>query len=156
MIEEHFIKDLVEKYLAEHWSDLYLVDLKVHPNARVVVELGSAKGISIDQCAELSKYIESQLDREVEDFELEVGSAGITAPFKVLRQYLDSVGEEITVLRKGGIKEHGILNRASERVIELIVERKVKPEGAKRKMLVKEHIEIPMEEILEAKRVIKI
>ena len=109
--------------------DYYIVEVAVHPGNRIIVELGARGGISIDACVALSKHIEGQLDREAEDFELEVGSAGLTAPFKVLRQYTDAIGEEVEVLRKGGIKEKGVLSDATAEAITLTVVRKVRPEG---------------------------
>ena len=103
----------------------------------------------------LTKHIEAHLDREVEDFELEVGSAGLTSPFKVLRQYEGAIGEELEVLRKGGVKEKGLLTAATAEAITLTVVRMVRPEGAKRKQAVEESLVIPMEEVLQAKRVLK-
>ena len=103
----------------------------------------------------ITKHIEANQDREVEDYELEVGSAGLTSPFKVLRQYEAAINEEVEVLRKGGIKEKGVLSAASAEQIELSVVRKVKLEGAKRKTEVEELITIPMDEILSTKRIFK-
>ena len=92
---------------------------------------------------------------EAEDFELEVGAAGLTAPFKILRQYTDAIGEEVEVLRKGGIKEKGVLSDATAEAITLTVVRKVRPEGQKRKIEVEEALPIPMDEVLQTKRVLK-
>lgn len=155
MIEKSHITELVTGYCAEHYPDYYIVDLAVHPGNRIVVELAASQGLSIDACVLISKHIESHLDREVEDFELEVGSAGLTSPFKVIRQYLDAVDQEVEVLRKGGIKEKGTLRAADEQKITLEVLRKILPEGKKRKIEVAEEIEIPFVEILQTKRVLK-
>ena len=84
-----------------------------------------------------------------------MGSAGLTAPFKVLRQYTDAIGEEVEVLRKGGIKEKGVLSDATAEAITLTVVRKVRPEGQKRKIEVEEALPIPMDEVLQTKRVLK-
>lgn len=156
MIDRQLIQDLVTEYISEQYPTHYIVDIMVHPANRIVVELGNDNGVSIDECIRLTKYIESRVDREVEDYELEVGSAGLTASFKVLRQYEGAVGEEVEVLRKGGIKEKGVLAGATAESIALTVARRIKPDGAKRKMDVEETITIPMNEILQCKRIIKI
>ncbi|MDA6864900.1 hypothetical protein OSL55_28255, partial [Escherichia coli] len=83
-----------------------------------------------DDCVELSRYIESKLDREEEDYELEVGSAGIGQPFKVLQQYLIHIGKEVEILTKEGKKLEGVLKDANEENFTVTIEKKVKPEGA--------------------------
>ena len=103
MIQHTTIEEIVSAYIAEHHPDYYIVETAVHPGNRIVVELDSESGINIDDCVALTKHIESQLDREAEDFELEVGSAGLTSPLKVLRQYTSTIGQEVEVLRKGGL-----------------------------------------------------
>ena len=155
MIAKSLIEQLVTDFCASEHPDYYIVDVAVHPGNRIVVELGADEGISIDVCVVLTKHIEAHLDREVEDFELEVGSAGLTSPFKVLRQYEGAIGEELEVLRKGGVKEKGLLTAATAEAITLTVVRMVRPEGAKRKQAVEEALVIPIEEVLQAKRVLK-
>ena len=86
-----------------------MVDVTVSTSNHIVVEIDTQNGVNIDFCAELSRHIESQLDREVEDYELEVGSAGLTAPFKVIEQYHKNKGNEVDVLTKEGKKITGIL-----------------------------------------------
>lgn len=154
MISSQSIHNLVEAFIRQEYPAHYIVEVSVHPGNRIVVELGSENGIGIDDCVRITKHIESNYDREVEDYELEVGSAGLTSPFKVLRQYEAAIDTEVEVLRKGGIKEKGVLNAVCSESIELKVVRKVKLEGAKRKTEVEELIAIPMEEILQTKRVL--
>ena len=84
MIEKKVVSQLIEEKLAS--SSNYLVDVVIKPGNLIVVEIDNDEAVSIDDCAELSRYLEEHLDRDVEDYELEVGSAGITSPFKVLRQ----------------------------------------------------------------------
>ena len=86
MIDKSQIKPLVEKAIEQ--TGIYIVDIRVEPGNRIVVELDSDDGMDVDSCARISREIESSLDRDKEDFELEVGSAGLTAPFKVRQQYL--------------------------------------------------------------------
>ena len=81
---------------------------------------------------ELSRFIESRLSREEEDYELEVGSAGIGQPFKVLQQYVNHVGSEVDVLTADGRKLHGVLTAAGPESFEVTVKVKRKLEGEKR------------------------
>ena len=83
MILKEAINQVVEAYLDS--SDYYLVDVKVSADNSISVEIDSFDGVSIDFCIELSRHIESQFDREVEDYELQVSSAGLTEPFKVVK-----------------------------------------------------------------------
>lgn len=154
MISQESIQSLVEDFIKQEYPTHYIVDVNVHPSNRIVVELGSVQGIGIDECVRITKHIEAHFDREEEDYELEVGSAGLTSPFKVLRQYEAALGQEVEVLRKGGIKERGVLQEASPTAITLQVLRKVKLEGAKRKTEVEELLTIPMDEVLQTKRVL--
>lgn len=156
MIDKQVVETVVSQYLESELPELYLVDIAVHPGNRIVVELGSDEGVGIDECVHITKHIESNLDREVEDYELEVGSAGLTSPFKVLRQYEAAIGEEVEVLCRGGVKEKGVLLSATAEAIGLQVVRRIKPEGAKRKQDVEQELSISMEEILQTKRIIKI
>lgn len=156
MIEKQVVENIVMNYLQEMPTELYLVEVAIHPGNRIVVELDSDEGVAIDDCVYLTKHIESKLDREIEDYELEVGSAGLTSPFKVLRQYEAAVGEEVEVLCRGGVREKGVLTRANEKEIAITVIRRIKPEGSKRKQEVEQELIIAMLDILQTKRIIKI
>ena len=107
MIDKEVVCRLVEEKLAS--SSYYLVDVTVAPGNVITVEIDNDEAVSIDDCAELSRYIEERLDRDVEDYELEVGSAGITSPFKVLRQYIKNIGNEVEIQLKNGPRVTGIL-----------------------------------------------
>ncbi len=156
MIDSKEIKELVDSFLRElNDEHIYLVDVSVTPANRILVELGADKGLNIDLCVKLNKHIEAAFDREVEDFELEVGSAGLTSPFKVLRQYIGAIGSKVELLLKGGKKEKGELQAADESGLKLLVTRLVKPEGTKRKVEVEEILEVPFEEVLQCKRIIE-
>ncbi|MCC8187097.1 MAG: ribosome assembly cofactor RimP [Bacteroides sp.] len=134
MIEKATVNQIVEEWLAD--KDYFLVETVVHPDNRIVVEIDHAEGVWIEDCVGLSRYIESKLNREEEDFELEVGSAGIGQPFKVLQQYYNHIGCEVEVLLRSGQKLSGVLSQADEQQITLTVEKKIKPEGAKRPQVV--------------------
>ncbi|GHV22015.1 ribosome maturation factor RimP [Bacteroidia bacterium] len=145
MIDKSTVKQHVEEYLKG--SDIFPVDIEIRPGNIISVEIDNDKGISIDDCVALTKYIESKLDRDVEDYELEVGSAGISQPFKILRQYIKNIGNEVELLTKAGKKLTGILKNADENGIILTIEKQVKPEGAKRKITVEEDLDFKYEEI---------
>ena len=136
MIEKETVRSLVNQWL--EGKEYFLTDLSVSPDNRIVVEIDHKEGVLIDDCVNLSRYIDQHLNRDVEDYELEVGSAGIGQPFKVLQQYLNHVGEEVEVITVGGEKLRGILAEANAEGITLTVTRKVKEEGMKRPKMVEQ------------------
>ena len=116
MIDKNVVTRIVNEWL--EGKDYFLVDVMVSPDDKIVVEIDHAEGVWIDDCVELSRYIESKLNREEEDYELEVGSAGVGQPFKVLQQYLNYVGKDVEVLAKDGMKYVGITNTAQATPVE--------------------------------------
>ncbi len=153
MIQKELIYQLIEEFIAD--TEHFIVDVKVSPDNDVVVELDSAKGIDIEYCAELSRFIESKFDREVEDFELEVGSAGLGSPFKVLKQYQKNIGNEVEILTKAGKKFSAMLKDATEESFTVTVTKQVKPEGAKRKITVEEDVVFTYNEVKYTKYLIR-
>ena len=145
MIDKNVVIRIVEEWLED--KDYFLVDITVSPDDKIVVEIDHAEGVWIDDCVELSRYIESKLNREEEDYELEVGSAGIGQPFKVLKQYQIHIGKDVEVLTKDGKKWVGVLTDVNEQNFTVIIEKKVKPEGAKRPKLVEEAVTFTYDEI---------
>ncbi len=130
MIDKNQVKALVDEWL--DGKDYFLTDLTVSADDRIVVEIDHEEGVWIEDCVELSRFIESRLDRDEEDYELEVGSAGIGQPFKVLRQYEIHQGERVEALAADGRKLKGVLSGVTEDGFTLTVEEKVREEGAKR------------------------
>ncbi|MDR2620976.1 MAG: ribosome assembly cofactor RimP [Dysgonamonadaceae bacterium] len=153
MIGKEIVKRIVDEFLTN--STNYLVNIDIKPDNTIVVEIDNDRAVSIDDCISLSKFIESKLDRDTEDYELEVGSAGIGQPFKILRQYLKNVGNEVEVLTKTGVKHTGILKSADTEIFVLTVEKQVKPEGAKRKVTVEEDLTFTYSEIKYTKYLIR-
>jgi ribosome maturation factor RimP len=151
------LKNTVEQTIIDFLSqtDYYLVDLTITTDNKILVEIDSFDGVSIDFCADLSRHIESQFDRETEDFELQVSSAGLTEPFKVLKQYEKNLGNEVEVLTKDGKKLTGILEEANEDNFVLQIEKTEKPEGAKRKITVQENITFNYSDIKYTKYIIR-
>ena len=153
MIDRNVILQLVEEKLAS--TEMFLVDVEVKTGNVIVVEIDSDEAVSIDDCVALSRWLEEHLDRDKEDFELEVGSAGITSPFKVLRQYVKNIGNEVEILLKAGVKLTGVLKEADENGIVVTVEKQVKPEGAKRKITLQEDQSYTYDEIKYTKYLIR-
>ena len=130
MIDKNVVENIVSEWL--NGKDYFLVDLTITPDNRIVVEIDHKDGVWIDDCVELSRFIEDHLDRDEQDFELEVGSAGIGQPFKVLRQYENHIGDTVEVAPKSGRKYVGTLTEANAEGFTVEVEQKVKHEGEKR------------------------
>ncbi|MBL7967754.1 MAG: ribosome assembly cofactor RimP [Prolixibacteraceae bacterium] len=136
-------------------GDQFLVDVTVSATNVIHIMVDSDTGISINQIVEISRYVESGLDREVEDFELSVFSAGLTEPFRLVRQYKKNMGNEIELLLVGGQKMTGFLKSADDQQMELEVTAKEKIEGSKKKELVTRVHCFSYSEVKEAKRIIK-
>lgn len=153
MIDKNDIKTLAEKFLKN--SSDYLVDINIAPGNIVTVEIDNDKGVNIDDCIKLSRFLESNLDRDVEDFELTVTSVGLTSPFKTIRQYKKSEGKEIEVLTKNGEKLKGVLVSSSETDFTIEVSKMQKTEGSKRKTEVKENITILYDDVKQTKLIIR-
>ena len=130
MIDKNVVKKLVDEWLQD--QEYFLVDIEISPDNRIVVEIDHADGVWIEDCVALSRYIEERLSRDDEDYELEVGSAGLGQPFKVPQQYVNFVGKEVEVLDADGIKVKGILKGVDGNDFTVGVEEKVKVEGKKR------------------------
>ena len=145
MIEKKTVCQIVDEWL--EGKDYFLVEVAISPDDKIVVEIDHKDGVWIEDCVELSRFVESKLSREDEDYELEVGSAGIGQPFKVLQQYINHVGKEVEVLTKDGRKLAGVLKEADERRFVVNIQKKVKEEGAKRPKLVDEDLEFTYENI---------
>jgi ribosome maturation factor RimP len=153
MIEKAVVKSIVEDILTD--TDQYLVEVQVTQDNRISVEIDSDRGINIDDCIALTKLIEARLDRETEDYELEVGSAGIGRPFKILRQYRKNIGREVEVFTKEGRKLSGVLTEAGDTQFSVTIEKQVKPEGAKRKITVEETETFTYEAVKYVKNIIR-
>lgn len=153
MIEKSELTKVIETAL--EGSELFLVDVAVSRDNNIVVEIDSMDCVSIDDCAKLTKAIESHFGRDVEDYELEVGSAGLTSPFKVKRQYEKYIDEEVEILTKDGRKLKGTLKDATDDNFTVSITKKVKPEGAKRPVEVTEDETFNYDEIKYTKYLIQ-
>jgi ribosome maturation factor RimP len=152
MIDKETITSIVEKYLEQ--SDNYLTDVTVAAGNAITVEIDNDENVNIDDCVALSRYLESQLDRETEDFELTVSSTGLTSPFKTLRQYKKYEGRTVEVLSRDGRKLSGTLKSSDAEGFTIAVAKKVKLEGAKRKTEIEEDNRFAYSEVKHTKYII--
>ena len=133
MIDKNIVKKIVEEWLAD--KEYFLVDVQIGPDDKIVVEIDHADGVWIEDCVALSRFIEEHLSRDEEDYELEVGSAGLGQPFKVPQQYINFIGKEVEVLDADGVKVKGQLKSVDGNEFVVTVREKVKVEGKKRPVL---------------------
>ncbi|MDE6487101.1 MAG: ribosome assembly cofactor RimP [Muribaculaceae bacterium] len=140
MIDKQKLTDTVLEAIKD--TDIFLVDARVTPANEITVEIDSPAGIDIDTCARITRRIEEVFDRDVEDYELEVGSAGLTAPMRVRGQFLKNIGNPVEVLTADGRKMHGTLTAVNDDATEftVTVPVKVKEPGAKRPVVRDEEI----------------
>lgn len=152
MIDKNIVRELVDQWLAD--KDYFLTDLTVTSDDRIVVEIDHEEGVWIDDCVELSRYIESHLDRNEEDYELEVGSAGIGQPFKVLRQYEIHQGERVETILTNGQKLCGVLSQVTPEGFTLTIEEKVREAGMKRPKMVEREVALTFDQVRSTKYII--
>ena len=156
MIKIRDIETLVASFIAEH-EGFFLVKAEVKGANRIEVEVDhDSEPVDIDTIVALTKHIEAGLDREKEDFELEVSSAGLTTPLVGVRRYRKFIGKELEVLLKKGVKEKGVLVSADEEGFVLEVIRMEKPEGARRKQQVVHQLPLKYEEVKQATYLLKV
>jgi ribosome maturation factor RimP len=151
MISPAYIRELAEEKLKE--GDSYLVDVSVSAANKIRVTIDNFRGVSIDQCVSMSRWIEGKLDREQEDFDLEVTSPGLDQPFKVARQYEKNLGREVEVKLANGDRITGKLIKATEEAIALEQVSSEKIDGKKQR--VTRTIDLPKQEIRETRVIIK-
>ena len=135
MISKDIIQTAVEEWLAK--GDYYLVDVEMTADDRIIIEIDHADGVWIEDCADLSRFLQEKFGDELGDYELEVGSAGIGQPFKVIQQYRNHVGKDVEVLQKDGQKVQGVLKTVGDdETFVVTVKEKQHIEGNKRPVLV--------------------
>lgn len=130
MISKSAVETAVNEWLED--KEYFLVEVSVTADNQVIVVIDHAEGVWIEDCADLSRFIESRIDREQEDYELEVGSAGLGYPFKVRRQWEVNIGKPIETQLKDGKKLRGQLTAVNEDTFDITAEEKVRHEGEKR------------------------
>ena len=152
MIQKDIITNLVISKLAD--TRYFLVDVMVSADNVIKVEIDAEEGVDIDFCVELNRFIEANFDREVEDYELEVGSAGLTSPFKVKRQYEKNLNKDVEVLGANGIKHEGVLVEVGDETFVIEETKMMRKEGDKRKKAYTERVELKYSEVKYTKYII--
>ena len=133
MINKEVVTTFVEEWL--QGNDYFLVDIIFGADDRIVIEIDHADGVWIEDCAELSRFLQEKLGDELGDYELEVGSAGLGQPFKVAQQYKNHIGDEVEVLKQDGQKLKGILKSVDGKQFTITVQEKQTVEGKKRPVM---------------------
>lgn len=150
MIEVIDVEQAVASFCEQH-EGYFLVRVAVKGANRIEVEVDhDTDPVDIDTIVALSRHIESQLNREEEDFELEVSSAGLTTPLEGVRRYRKFVGQELEVLLKRGVKEVGVLEQVDDKGFVLVVTRLERPEGERRKRPIEHRLELKYDEVKKA------
>jgi ribosome maturation factor RimP len=150
MITEKQITDLILPELNE--TEMFLVEIKVKAGNKIAVFVDSDKSVTIKDCVKLSRFIESNLDREVEDFELSVSSAGLDQPLKIKKQYIKNIGKEVEVITSDGKSIDGIIVEVNEEFF--VIEKKTKAKKSKKEEATETKIEIKFNEIKQTKLII--
>ncbi len=135
MVSADAIRQIVEGNPA--LSKFFIVDVKVSKDNSIVVKADTDQGITIDQCGELSAAIEASLDRDAEDFDLEVSSPGLSEPLRLPRQYRKNIGREVVVETIDGEKLRGIIAEAADTSFTLEETHTERREGKKVKVQVR-------------------
>jgi ribosome maturation factor RimP len=152
MISKGKIVELTGGLFAE--NGFFIVSLEVNPANRIRLQIDSMKGIHIDDCVKVSRIIEQGLDRDTEDFELEVSSPGIETPFRVKEQYTKNIGREVEIILKSGHTYRGILKQANIDFFSAEISKPVKTEGKKKKEIIKEIIDFKYNEATKVRALI--
>lgn len=151
-------KEQLEKAAADYveGKDLFIVDIKVSADNDIDITIETdSRDVTLDDCVEMSRFVESRLDRDVEDFSLTVGSAGLTAPFRIPRQYRKFVGSTIEVTFRDGHRQKALLESADDESFDISYERLVPVEGKKKKVPESVRETLKYADIKSAKAVIK-
>ena len=154
MIPKVRIQKLVDEFLAEN-EQMFLVSLKIGGGNQIEVLIDSFQGIKMRDCVKLSRHIEGNLDREQEDFALQIASAGLSEPFKLFKQYEKNVGRKVDVKLKGGEKILGTILSVEEGK-GIVLETKRREKIGKKKQVVVKQQELTFKQIDQTKIIISI
>jgi ribosome maturation factor RimP len=152
MINKQTIISLIESHF--EGSDKFIVEVKVLKGSKIEVYIDAPNHIVIADCVELSRFIEGNLDREKEDFELQVSSPGATESFKVIEQYRKYRDTKVKVVTKEGQKHEGILKEANDDTFVIEETRREKKTLGKGNQTVIENITIAYNNVKETKSVL--
>lgn len=152
MFEKSLIIELSQKRLKAF--DGFIVDVIITPGNKILVEIDSPRGISINECADLNRFLNTELDNETNEFELTVSSPGMEKPFKVLEQYHKNIGREVKIKTLDKKELNAVLKEVTSKGIHIVQKVKETKEGKKKPEWVEKEIFIDFENIKETKKVV--
>jgi ribosome maturation factor RimP len=142
------VSKLLEDVLLEK-SELFLIDLSISDSYKIIVTLDGDNGVNLQDCIDISRAIENNLDREEHDYELEVASVGVGSPLKLVRQYVKNIGRTLIVKTNNETIEAELVEANDDHIVLSWQAREPKKIG-KGKETVQKRQEIPYSEIKEA------
>lgn len=148
------VEDFLSLVLKQH-SNIFLIDLKISDDKSIKIILDGDKEVKVKDCIDISRSMEGALDRDQEDFSLEVASAGVGSPLKFPRQYHKNLGRKLEVISTEGLKFEGDLTHVKEDAIELQWKQRETKRIGKGKVTVTKKKTILFDEISQAKVMIK-
>ena len=148
------VENFLSLVLKQH-SNIFLVDLKISNDKSIKIILDGDKEVNVKDCIDISRSMEGALDRDQEDFSLEVASAGVGSPLKFPRQYHKNLGRKLEVISTEGLKFEGDLTHVKEDAIELQWKQRETKRIGKGKLTVTKKKTILFDEISQAKVMIK-
>ncbi|MDM1396665.1 ribosome assembly cofactor RimP [Myroides odoratimimus] len=147
------VQELIDKALEEHTS-IFIIDFTVSADNKITLTIDGDEGVTLQDCINFSRAIEHNLDREEQDFSLEVASAGATAPLKLLRQYHKNIGRKLKVVTLDQEKYEATLDNVIDNQIVLKWKAREPKAVGKGKVTVEKEAVIPFENIKEANVII--
>lgn len=152
MIKKEVVEDIINELIAD--TNLFLVEIKVSATNVISILIDCMDGVNLEKCIILTKAFEGKLDREIEDYELSIASAGIGQAFQVHQQYVKNLGNDVEILTVDGKKYKGTLTELTEDGFIIVYEEKEKLEGKKKKVIVEKQETFKNEEIKYIKDII--
>ena len=151
MIDKQLLTQSVNRAISG--TDIFIVDITIGADNTITVALDSPTGVDLDKCVEITHAIEADFDRDKEDYSLEVGSAGLTAPFTVAGQWYKNIGNPVEILTTDGKKLRGTLKSytTDPQQATITTVAKVKTPQSKRPVLQEQDITLPLTGIKEAR-----
>jgi ribosome maturation factor RimP len=140
---------LLDEALAKNPS-LFLIDLEVHDSGKICVTLDGDQGVTLQDCMDVSRAIEHNLNRDEQDFSLEVASSGVGSPLKQIRQFRNNVGRSVYIKTKSGLKQEATLAEANEQSLVITWNTREPKKIGKGKETIVHTLAIPYSDILEA------
>lgn len=153
MILKENILNVIKDLLKE--KEIFLVSLDINASNNIRLVIDSMKGVTLSECVQLNRAIEKGLNRNHEDFNIEVTSPGLGTPFKVREQYVKNIGKEVEVILKTGQKVNGMLIQTDDNNFIIEQDKQVRIEGEKKMQRIKERVSFFYGAVSKVKNVIK-